>query len=222
MLPIRRSRASEIAPNANKILGLVYPTPCGKLTLQWAMALAIAFACARSSRKHSLVEPRDSPVTTLPGSVLPSQDNYANPKSMLRGLGYSHTPGCLGAVDDKVDVARWYEAAARACHPGSKRQGAIVSEMTNRETPLIFDIPSEIKSSCWTAFVVVDRVISPLLVDLVEQDGTSQRIGEVIAARSAIPRLGPFCPLRGDFYQLRIQPSVAGSVRISLAWYAFD
>jgi hypothetical protein len=189
------------------------------------MALAFAYACARSSRKHPLADPsysRDAPLTTRPGPDLPVPDNNASPRSIPQGSGYTHTQGCLGSVDDKLEVDRWYAAAARACHPGSKRQGAIVSQTTNRARPLVLDIPSEVRSSCWTAFVIVDRVATPIIVDLLERNGTARRLGEVLAARSAIPQFGPFCSLRGDSYKLRLQPSDSDSTRISVAWYALD
>ena len=183
--------------------------------------LPASLACARSPRKQPAAElsqlPQRSAGAQAP-SVVPSGKNasHASPT----GLAERHTPSCVDNLDAGLDSENWYEAAAHACHPGSKRAAGIISLQLNVPGPLTVEIPPELQSSCWTVFASVDRIQLPIAVNIVDADGISQSLGTLVLPRGAIPALGPFCSVRTRFHHLAIRPSRVAESTLSLVFYS--
>lgn len=190
----------------------------------WATLLLFALSCTRSSKKQSVTE-----FNQLPEPKNLTQSLAATNRSLVikREAGaaivdHSHIQNCLDTVDEKLDPNTWYDAAAQACHPGSKRHSATVSRATVRDGQVTFDIPPNLKASCWTAFAIADHTLLPILVDIIDRDGIIQPLGVLSSNRSTIPSFGPFCALRAHFNTLRLRPATSAIGKVSLAFYAFD
>jgi hypothetical protein len=153
-------------------------------------------------------------------SVNRSEDAFS--EAGTKRVEPSNTPNCLNALGANLNTDAWFDAAARACHPGSKRHDTAVTKAVGGDGQVTFDIPAGLMSSCWSAFAIVDDSLLPIRVELVDKDGLSRSLGVLSSNRGAIPSFGPFCALSQDFGRLRLRPDTVKSGRVSLAFYVFE
>ncbi len=180
----------------------------------------LALGCARSARKPPPAEPARAPARPQ-GAQRPSEsrDDAAQRSATAKTVLVTREPSCLEGVDVTLDADSWYDAAARACHPGSSRSSAVITQRLSRDVPATIEIPEPLRSSCWTAFAIADSRALPIAVDIINDADHSDPFSVLSSLRSSIPTFGPLCSLKGSFRKLRFRPSLNADTRLSLVFY---
>ena len=189
-----------------------------------AILILFAVSCTRSSRKQSMADLSHMPKTagaTEP-AILSMAPSLASSEAGAKSAQLSSAHNCLDALDTKLNADTWYDAAAKACHPGATKRDGAVAKATGRDGYVTFDIPAGLGSFCWSAFVIVDQSLLPIQVDILDKQGLLRSLGFISSNRSAVPSFGPFCAFNQDFAKLRLQSATAKNGRVSLAFYVSE
>jgi hypothetical protein len=187
--------------------------------------IVLAFACTRTPKRHAPAERNhfsDRPEPIEQGTDATGRSIQAKSDTGVGILRNLAGPNCSNVVDQSLDADAWYDAAAQACHPGSKRRSAVLLQAAIRNGSVDIDIPTGPNSSCWTAFAIVDRVLLPMLVDIVDKDGNARSMGKLWSTQSAIPSFGPFCALEENFRTLRLRAETTAAGKVSWALYSSE
>ena len=179
--------------------------------------LLLTLSCARSPRKQPPAEPTRAPARpeSAHAPSEPQEDASQHDAATKTAL-----PSCLDSVNATLDADSWYDAAARACHPGSSRSSAVITQLVSHDAPATIEIPEPLRSSCWTAFAIADRRALPIAVDIINAAEHRDPFLVLSSPRNSIPPFGPLCSLKGDFRKLRFRPSINTDTRLSLVFYA--
>jgi hypothetical protein len=100
--------------------------------------------------------------------------------------------------------------------------GATLPKDTESDGQMTFAIPIGKGQRCWMALAIVDQKLLPIQVEILEKEGPFHPLGTLFAARSAIPKLGAFCALQGNFTSVRLRPNRGTFGNASLTFFVSD
>jgi hypothetical protein len=127
---------------------------------------------------------------------------------------------CIGLLGNELAPEAWFEAAARACHPGAIQVGEAVTKTIDANGPLLLDLPDSVRITCFSAYAIADKNVLPITVELIDDKDQVQKLGSLRSTRNAIPALGPLCSLEGRFRKLKFSAAAGNQGTITLAFFA--
>ncbi len=127
---------------------------------------------------------------------------------------------CSSPNDARLNLPQWFDAASRACFPGSERRGAAAIKIVARDQPADVEIPVGVRDNCWIALIALTPIAKPMVVEVLEVDGAARPFATISDARNIVPPTGPFCSLRGHFNKLRFKTDGVQQAELNIIWYA--
>ena len=188
-----------------------------------AFAVAIlAVACARSSSKQVFTEATRDAVRPVVIGTAPTVSEKRESMSITVKRNRENPPpsGCVRSVSSTLSTDVWFDAAARACHPGATRLGSSITLELDANGPQFADIPETLRAACFSAYAVADLSLLPLKVELIDERQQLLSVGSLQSTRGAIPALGPLCSLDGRFRKLKFSAAAHASGTVTLAYYS--